>query len=207
MGTMSPMNRFTSALVVTAAVALGTALAPHAAAAPAPVPDGKCAISKTDRNRTIDSLMNHCTSQQILDLFGSAPLGVLPTGRQPLALLPVMHAGGGKLAPYSQARWFTRTQSNLGDALTFTKGPQGQPWVYKEYIFGRDLGAAIKLGTSAWDGKPAWTADFSADFLGVPISIHEYRQLTSNVWIARDTSAERGTRTAAKNAGGAMAIG
>lgn len=204
---MTLRNRFTPALVVTAAITLGTALAPHATAAPAPVPDGKCVISDTNRNKTIDSLMNHCTSDQILNLFGSAPLGVLPKGRQPLALLPVMHAGGGKLAPYPQARWFTRTQSNLGDALTFTKGPQGQPWVYKEYIFGRDVGAAIKLGTSAWDGKPAWTADFSADFLGVPISIHEYRQLTPKVWIARDTSAERGTHKAAKHAGGAMAIG
>ncbi|GED97687.1 hypothetical protein [Gordonia crocea] len=194
--------------IVVGAVSILSALSvvAPATAAPRPVPDGKCVISQTNRDRTIDSLMNHCTGPQILKLFGDAPLGKAPTGRQPLALLPVMHTRG-KLAPYEQARAFTRTQSRFGSSLTFTKGPQGQPWVYKDYTFGRDLGAPVKLGRSNWDGKPAWTADFRADFLGVPISIHEYRQLTPQVWIARDTGGVEKNPKAAKHSGGAMALG
>ena len=182
------------------------ATASPAAAAPQPTPDGRCVISSTDRDQTINSLMNHCTGPQILKLFGDAPLGKAPVGRQPLALLPVMHTGG-KLAPYAQAKLFTQTQSRFGDSLTFGKGPQGQPWVYKNYIFGPDIGGALKLGVSNWDGKPAWTADFRADFFGVPISVHEYRQLTPTVWIARDTGGVEKDPKAAKHSGGAMAIG
>ena len=95
----------------------------------------------------------------------------------------------------------------FGDSLTFGTGPQGQPWVYKNYIFGRDIGGALTLGRSNWDGKPAWTADFRADFVGVPISVHEYRQLTPVVWISRDTGGTQQNPTAAKHSGGAMAIG
>ena len=184
----------------------GAVAATGSVAAAPPVPDGVCVISQTDRDRTIDSLMNHCTAQQILNLFGSAPLGAAPVGRQPLALLPVMHVNG-KLAPYPQARAFTQTQSRFGDSLTFGTGPQGQPWVFKNYIFGRDIGGALTLGRSNWDGKPAWTADFRADFVGVPISVHEYRQLTPVVWISRDTGGTQQNPTAAKHSGGAMAIG
>ncbi|NNG97995.1 hypothetical protein HLA97_12135 [Gordonia araii NBRC 100433] len=150
--------------------------------------------------------MNHCTGQQILNLFAAAPLGAAPVGRKPLALLPVMHVRG-KLAPYEQARAFTQTQSKFGSSLTFTKGPQGQPWVYKDYIFGRDIGAPLKKGVSTWDRKPAWTADFRADFFGVPVSIHEYRQLTPTVWISRDTGGTEKDPRAAKYSGGAMALG
>ncbi len=177
-----------------------------AAAAPPAVPDGRCVISTTDRDRTVDSLLNHCTSQQILNLFAAAPLGVTPVGRKRLALLPVTHTGA-RLAPYTLARTITRAQNQLGDGLTFGKGPQGQPWVYKNYFFGPDIGAPLKLGVSTWDRKPAWTADFRADFLGVPISVHEYRQLTPAVWIARDTGGIEKDPHAAKHSGGAMAIG
>lgn len=187
---------------------IGTGLigAGVSSAAPAGVPDGKCVVSSTDRNATINSLMNHCTSRQILDLFAKAPVGVTPVGRKPLALLPVMHMRG-RLASYAGAKAFTQAQSKLGDSLTFGKGPQRQPWVYKNYIIGSDVGAAITMGTSNYDGRPAWKADFRADFLGVPISVHEYRQLTPTVWIARDTTGTERNPVAAKNSGGAMAIG
>lgn len=150
------MGAIAGLLTVAAAV---TGLGP-ASAAGRSVPDGKCVISATDRNRTVDSLQNHCTSTQILDLFARAPLGVTPVGRKPLALLPVMHARG-ELLPYEQAKAFTSTQNKFGSSLTFTTGPQRQPWVFKDYVFGQDIGAAIKLGTSNWDRKPAWLADFA----------------------------------------------
>ncbi|MGB3697992.1 MAG: hypothetical protein WBA05_11225 [Gordonia sp. (in: high G+C Gram-positive bacteria)] len=156
-------------------------------AAPAsarPTPPTSCLIDASNDARTVASLMNGCSTEEILALFAKAPVGTRPVGRKTLSLLPVFQLRGDHL-PYDAAKAFTRAQSTLGDALTFTTR-QGEPWVYKNYAWGRDAGAPVVEGTSRVDGGPVYAADFSRDFNGLQISLHEYRQLTPGVWIARD---------------------
>ncbi len=147
-------------------------------------PHDTCVIDAHNDTKTVNSLMNHCGTEQILDFFAGAPLGEAPTGRKNISLLPVFQIDGDPL-PYDDAQRLTRAQSTLGKTLTFTtKGDAA--WVYKDYFFGRDIGAQLHLSVSRTDGKPAWTADFADDFNGAEISLHEYRQLTPGVWIGRD---------------------
>ncbi|MYR05381.1 hypothetical protein GTV32_03195 [Gordonia sp. SID5947] len=148
-------------------------------------------------------MQHRCTSRQILDLFAKAPVGDAPSGRKAIALLPAFQVGG-RLLPYGAARTMTTLQNKLGDTLTFTDGPGGAPWAYKDYIWGRDAGGPLTSGLSRLDRKPVWTADFSRDFAGMPISIHEYRQLTEGVWIGRDIGG--GSSTSSRPTGGAIAL-
>lgn len=169
-------------------------------------PDGRCVIDDASAATTIDSLMDHCTSQQILDLFDSAAPGTLPEpGRYRLYLLPAQKGKNG-VDDYQDSKIFTTTQSKLGDGLTFAKGPQGQPWVYKNYITGRDAGGPVVFAPRSFaDRRPTWTADFSRDFGGLMISTHEYRRLTSTVWIGRDFLGP-GTSAKPPSSGGTIAF-
>ncbi|NLU84848.1 hypothetical protein HCA44_18925 [Rhodococcus sp. HNM0569] len=118
-------------------------------------------------------------------LFESAPVGEAPTGTKTITLLPVFQLGG-RVVGYDNAQALSTAQNELGKSLTFTTTPAGDPWVHKNYVWGDDAGGPFEPGTSRIDGGPAWTANFERDFGGVPISIHEYRQLTPDVWIGRD---------------------
>lgn len=188
-------------LLVAGGLALGTAGARGAQA----VPGGRaCVIAEQDKAATVDALLNKCTSQQIMDLFRGAPMGKAPAGKLAIALLPVFQVNG-RAIPYDTARSLSRAQNELGKTLTFTAGPGGRPWVYKDYLWGRDVGGALRPGVSRIDHKPAWTADFRADFAGVPISLHEYRQLTPDVWIGRDIGGSDSSRSAGPT-GGAVAL-
>ncbi|MBL1079950.1 hypothetical protein JK358_36695 [Nocardia sp. 2] len=154
---------------------------------------------------TVRSLESQCTDQQILDLFAAAPTGTAPRGTKTITLLPLFQTGGS-LLPYDTARAFTQMQSTLGSGLTFTTGPQG-PWVYKDYFWGQDAGGPLQLGSSSIDGKPAWVIDYSRDFAGIPLSVHNIRQLTPGVWIGRDTGSLGPSPTdPTKPTGGAFAL-
>ncbi|AZG44702.1 hypothetical protein D7316_01288 [Gordonia insulae] len=167
-------------------------------------PDRSCVVDPGDRRLTVDSLQHRCSSEQILELFEAAPVGSAPVGKKAIALLPAFQVRG-RLLPYDQARTFTTLQNKLGDSLTFTTAPGGAPWVHKNYVWGADAGGPLTSGGSRIDGKPVFTADFSRDFGGVPISIHEYRQLTPTVWIGRDIGGGRST-TPPQPTGGAFAL-
>ena len=79
------MRATMSAVAVISAVGVGSIGSGTAHAAP----DGRCIVSQTSARVTIDSLNDHCTSQQIVDLFAAAPLGHRPpTGKYRLHLLP-----------------------------------------------------------------------------------------------------------------------
>ncbi|GAA3956429.1 hypothetical protein [Gordonia caeni] len=182
-------------------------MAGYAAAAPtAPgsaEPDGKrCVVDPTDDVRTVDSLMRHCTTEQILALFDEAPVGAAPTGTKKISLLPLFQVSGKHLS-YPLAQQMTLTQGRLGDTLTFTTR-QGRPWVYKDYITGRDAGGPLVESVSRIDQKPVYAADFSRDFHGVELSLHEYRQLTPGVWIGRDIGG--GDKPTSTPTGGAIAL-
>ncbi|WAC55695.1 hypothetical protein [Gordonia sp. SL306] len=206
---MTRLRGVVAASVLAALLGSAFAAAPVSAAPSNPLtpnrtaPDGRCVVAKDDAQETVDALQHRCTSRQILDLFASAKVGDVPTGRKAIALLPAFQLGG-RLLPYGVARTMTTAQSTLGDSLTFTTGPGGRPWVYKNYIWGRDAGGPLTPGLSRLDHKPVWTADFSRDFAGVPISIHEYRQLTPGVWIGRDIGG--GSSTSSRPTGGAIAV-
>ncbi|MFW0790615.1 hypothetical protein [Gordonia sp. CPCC 205333] len=163
-------------------------------------------IDSHSRDRTVNSLRFHCTSKQIVDLYKNASLGTPPTvGKHRLYLLPVSERNG-RLGDYRDAKQFGDLQSNLGDALTFGVGPQGQPWVYKNYITGLDAGGPLVYAPKSFvDHKPAWSADFVRDFAGLPVSTHEYRQLTPTVWIGRDFLGP-GSVTSPPRQGSAIAI-
>lgn len=163
------------------ALALTLPMVGTASAAPT---TGSCVVDQADAKRTVHALMNRCSATQILDLFAQAPLGEAPRGTKTISLLPVFEIGGNQL-PRSVAFPMTRAQGTLGDSLTFTT-KAGQPWVYKNYFFGPDLGGPLVPSVSRIDRKPVHAADFTLDFYGVPLSLHEYRQLTPTVWIGRD---------------------
>lgn len=169
-------------------------------------PDAHCVVDDHNTQVTVSSLMDHCTSAQIVGLFNAAEAGSRPTsGKYRLYLLPVQQSSSG-LSDYRSAKDFVTMQSTLGDALAFTTGPQGQPWVRKHYITGTDAGAPVQYAPRSFaDGKPVWTADFVRDFGGISISTHEYRQLTPTVWIGRDFLGP-GTAANPPTSGGAFAI-
>ncbi|GEE03145.1 hypothetical protein nbrc107696_35910 [Gordonia spumicola] len=197
----------TTKTILALAAAIGVALAPTAVASAAPgAPDGRCVIDDRSAATTIDSLMNHCTSQQILDRFRAAPLGELPpVGRYRLYLLPAQTGDDG-VDDYQYSKTFTTLQSKLGDGLTFATGPQGQPWVYKNYITGPDAGGPVVYAPRSFDDrKPVWTADFTRDYGGLMVSTHEYRRLTPTVWIGRDFLG-RGTAQKPPSGGGTIAF-
>ncbi|EGD53752.1 hypothetical protein SCNU_17485 [Gordonia neofelifaecis NRRL B-59395] len=197
---MRRITRTGITLIATAA-AVGVTIA----ASPAPAgaaPAKRCVIDQTDATRTVASLMSDCSTGEILGLFADAPLGLMPTGTKTLSLLPVFQISGDAL-PYDSAKALTRAQSVLGDALTFTRRG-GQPWVYKNYAWGLDAGAAVTRGVSRVDGRPVYAADFAADFNGYRISLHEYRQLTPTVWIARDIGG--GDKPTTTPTGGVIAL-
>lgn len=192
-------------MMVTAIVSSVVGLTAPSTAHAAPSSIGRdCVVRADDKAATVDVLLNRCTSQQIMSLFLSAPLGEAPKGTLSIALLPVFQVNGKAVAD-DAARAGSRTQNLLGKTLTFTTGANGGPWVYKDYLWGRDAGGALVRTISRIDRKPVYAADFRADFGGVPISLHEYRQLTPGVWIGRDI----GGRSSAKSAGptgGAFAL-
>lgn len=169
-------------------------------------PSGTCVVDQGDAGTTVDTLMDHCTSAQIVALFDAVDAGQRPpNGRYRLHLLPVQQSPTG-LGAYRDAKDFVEMQSMLGDALQFATGPQGQPWVYKHYISGRDAGAPVEyIPRSFADGEPAWIADFVRDFGGLSVSTHEYRQLTPTVWIGRDFLGP-GTAANPPKRGGALAL-
>ncbi|AUH68899.1 hypothetical protein ACE11G_07900 [Gordonia sp. PS3] len=175
-------ERTTRIRIVAIIAAVGSLLGSPATASAAPA--RTCVVDPGNATRTVTSLMEHCTAEEILGLFADAPLGVRPLGKKKLSLLPVFQLRGRTL-PHEAGKTLTRTQSVLGDALTFTERG-GRPWVYKNYVWGTDAGAEVVPAVSRVDGRPVYAADFSADFLGEPVSLHEYRQLTPGVWIARD---------------------
>ena len=193
-----------SAAAVGAALLVGAAApataAPGGSTAPTR-PDGRCVVDAAKPATTVDSLMNHCTGPQILKLFAEAERGAAPTGTKSIALLPVFQFDG-ELLPYEPARALTRTQNKLGSSLTFARRGDAD-WVYKEYVWGRDAGGPLTEDASWFDGRPVFTADFSRDFAGLPLSRHEYRQLTPGVWIGRDTM---GAEPAERPGGGAVAL-
>ncbi|SDJ29913.1 hypothetical protein SAMN05444695_12226 [Rhodococcus triatomae] len=176
-------------LAVSGALLAMSGLMAASATAAAEVPETaapqSCVIDENDRAATVDTLLHRCTSEEIIGLFEAAPVGVAPEGTLTITLLPVYQLDG-RIIGYDNAQKLSTAQNRLGDSLTFTTGPSGEPWVYKDYVWGRDAGGPVVPGTSRIDGKPAWTADFSRDFGGIPISVHEYRQLTPDVWIGRD---------------------
>ncbi|MGB3708746.1 hypothetical protein [Gordonia sp. (in: high G+C Gram-positive bacteria)] len=204
---MKNSTRIRTTAAATAATALlaGTALAGSADAQPA-TPGGNCAVDERSAQTTIHSLMDECSSSQIVELFKAADAGQRPpAGKYRLYLLPVQQSATG-LKDYASAKNFVTMQSKLGDALHFTTGPQGQPWVHKEYITGLDAGAPVHYAPRSFaDREPVWTADFVRDFAGISVSTHEYRQLTPTVWIGRDFLGP-GTATAPPKSGGAMAF-
>ncbi|MFW0784996.1 hypothetical protein AAFP35_10780 [Gordonia sp. CPCC 206044] len=172
-------------------------------------PSGKhCVIERDDAQATVDALQHRCTSQQILDLFLAAPVGSAPTGTKKIALLPAFQVSG-RLLPYGQARAFTSTQNEFGDSLTFTRRGD-TAWAYKNYVWGRDAGGPLISDSSRIDHKPVHAADFSRDFAGAPISLHEYRRLTPGVWIGRDIGGSSKpsdtSETESKPTGGAFAL-
>lgn len=195
--------RTVAVLTTTSAVGAGAWLAPGPADAR---PHGDCVIDAHDAAATIDNLRNHCSSAEIVALFGSADAGLRPpTGKYRLHLLPVQQSPSG-LSDYQDAKDFVDLQGRLGDALQFTSGPQGQSWVYKHYISGRDAGAPVQyVPRSFADSRPAWSADFVRDFGGISVSTHEYRQLTPTVWIGRDFLGP-GTLAHPPQRGGALAL-
>ena len=201
--TPSRSTRTATVLAAAAVVASGVL----AAAAPAAArPDRPCVVDEHDADATVAALMDQCSSAQIVALFQSADVGQRPpTGKYRLHLLPVQQSPTG-LADYRDAKIFVETQSRLGDALQFASGPQGQPWVYKHYLSGRDAGAPVEYAPRSFaDGEPAWTADFVRDFGGISVSTHEYRQLTPTVWIGRDFLGP-GTAAHPPQRGGALAL-
>ncbi|WLP90609.1 hypothetical protein [Gordonia sp. NB41Y] len=191
-----------------------TVLSAPASASPAPVsptptaspglgaPTGACVIDPDNTEVTVQSLRHGCSSEQIMDLYLQASAGQAPTGTKTIVLLPVFEVRGKPIS-YGTAKALTTTQNLLGDSLTFTAGPNNTPWVYKDYIWGRDAGGELVFGDSRIDGRPAWSADFSRDFGGRPISLHEYRKLTDDLWIGRDIGGGQSTNG---HTGGAFAL-
>lgn len=206
---ISRIRRFASASTLLSACALTAAVVAGAGTTAAvPNPDTstgareRCVVDPADDARTVDALMNHCSASQILALFEGAELGAVPTGTKTISLLPMFQVDGKPL-PDRTARLMTRAQSNLGKTLTFTTR-DGGPWVYKDYLWGRDIGSAVVPSVSRIDGKPVYAADFARDFLGVELSRHEYRQLTPGVWIGRDIGG--GDKPTDTPTGGAIAL-
>ncbi|MGW0038644.1 hypothetical protein [Gordonia sp. NPDC003376] len=199
---------------VTATALLGatvgaTVLAAPATASPAPTtppglgtPTGACVIAPDNTAVTVQSLRHGCSSEQIMDLYLRASAGDAPAGKKSIVLLPVFEVRGKPIS-YGAAKTLTTAQNLLGDSLTFTAGTNDIPWVYKNYVWGRDVGGELVFGDSRIDGKPTWSADFSRDFGGRPISLHEYRKLTDGVWIGRDIG---GGQSADGHTGGAFAL-
>lgn len=197
-----PLAAATStALLLLSAVAGSAGAAPSGAGSIEP-DRRQCVVDPADDGRTVASLMRHCTTEEVLTLFEKAPIGAVPTGTKKLSLLPLFQVSGKHL-PYATARQMTLTQSTLGDTLTFTTR-HGRPWVYKDYITGRDAGGPIVESVSRIDRKPVHAADFSRDFLGIELSLHEYRQLTPGVWIGRDIGGGDGPTSTPT--GGAIAL-
>ena len=205
---MSPMNRFTSALVVTAAVALGTALA-HARGGRACTGTRRQVRDQQDRpqpdHRFVDEPLHQPADLGSVRICAARrpPHGPPTTGPAPWSCT----RAAASWRPTARPGGSRGRRAISVTPLPSPRGRRAAVGVQRVHLRPRPRRRHQVGNLGLGRQKPAWTADFSADFLGVPISIHEYRQLTSNVWIARDTSAERGTRTAAKNAGGAMAIG
>ncbi|MFG1790692.1 hypothetical protein [Nocardia sp. NPDC049149] len=145
--------------------------------------DGRCVIDRANPAVTVDSLRFHCTTAQADALFLAAAPGERPQGRQRFWVLPAVHVLGAPI-PYPFGRAWAASEGVLGDSLTFAPGPGKRDWCYKNYrVGGQDTGGPVVPGRSYADNKPSWTIDFSADFVGVPISYHEFRQIAPGVWL------------------------
>lgn len=184
---MSVIHRM---LIVIVAVIASVTLVGGASSTAAPAahdhnplhPDGRCVVDPEKPSVTVDSLRFHCTPEQADELFLKAESGSAPVGRQRFWVLPAVTVVG-QLIPYPLGRAWSSSEQILGNALTFTDGPQRQ-WVFKNYtIGGQDVGGPLKPGTSYVDGKPAWTIDFWRDFAGIPVSYHEFREIAPGVWL------------------------
>lgn len=171
------IRSFTSIIALTVLI---PAMGSGAATADSEQPDGACRIDPANPAVTVDSLRFHCTIRQADALFAASAPGRAPTGRQRLWILPHVHVVGLPV-PYSMGSIWATAESVLGDGLTFDNG-----WVKKDYrppFAAMSIGGALRSGASDFDHRPAWTVDYPADTLGLPISSHELREISPGVWI------------------------